>query len=143
MTTTDNTMTALTPRQEAFALEVASGKSQAEAYRTAYPKSQAWKDTAVWQQASRLMAVPHVAARVASHRSELAQRSLWAREDSVRSLVKVVRTADRPSDIVAAVKALNEMHGFNAPQKVEHSGAITSITRRIIDVGVTLERSGD
>ena len=66
-----------------------------------------------------------------------------AREDSVRSLVKVVRTAERPSDIVAAVKALNEMHGFNAPQKVEHSGAITSITRRIIDVGVTLERSGD
>ena len=143
MTTTSKRGTALRPQQEAFALAVASGKSQAEAYRSAYPKSQAWKDTAVWQQASRLMAVPDVAARVASHRTELAQRSLWAREDSVRSLMKVVRTADRPSDIVAAVKALNEMHGFNAPQKVEHSGAITSITRRIIDVGVTLERSGD
>ena len=47
------------------------------------------------------------------------------------------------SDIVAAAKGLNEMHGFNAPQKVEHSGAIRSITRRTIDVGVTLERSGD
>lgn len=141
--TTDNTMTALTAQQEAFALEVASGKSQAEAYRTAYPKSRAWKDSTVWEQASRLMALSKVSARVAAHRTELAQRSLWAREDSVRSLVKVVRTADRPSDIVAAVKALNEMHGFNAPQKVEHSGAITSITRRIIDVGVTLERSGD
>ena len=31
--TTNNTTTALTPRQEAFALEVANGKSQAEAYR--------------------------------------------------------------------------------------------------------------
>lgn len=143
MTTTDNTTTALTSQQEAFALEVASGKSQAEAYRTAYPKSKAWKDSTVWEQASRLMAQAKLSARVASHRTELAQRSLWAREDSVRSLMKVVRTADRPSDIVAAVKALNEMHGFNAPQKVEHSGAITSITRRIIDVGVTLERSGD
>jgi hypothetical protein len=143
MTTTSNRGTALRPQQEAFALAVASGKSQAEAYRAAYPKSKAWKDTAVWQQASRLMALPHVSARVAAHRTELAQRSLWAREDSVRSLVEVVRTADRPSDIVAAVKALNEMHGFNAPQKVEHSGAITSITRRIIDVGVNLERSGD
>jgi hypothetical protein len=93
--TTNTTTTALTPRQEAFALAVASGKSQAEAYRTAYPKSQAWKDTAVWQQASRLMAVPHVAARVASHRTELAQRSLWAREDSVRSLMEVLRPADQ------------------------------------------------
>ena len=143
MTMTDNMTTALTSQQEAFALEVASGKSQAEAYRTAYPKSKAWKDSTVWEQASRLMALAKVSARVASHRTELAQRSLWAREDSVRSLVKVVRTAERPSDIVAAVKALNEMHGFNAPQKVEHSGAITSITRRIIDVGVTLERSSD
>lgn len=130
----------LTPRQEAFALSVASGKSQAEAYRCAYPKSTAWKDTAVWQQASRLMALPHVASRVAEHRADLAKRSLWSREDSVRSLMGVIRDAERASDIVSAVKELNAMHGFNAPQKVEHSGAVTSVTRRIIDVGVTLEK---
>ena len=136
----DDNNGSLTPRQEAFALSVASGKSQAEAYRNAYPKSTAWKDTAVWQQASRLMAQPHVASRVAEHRAELTRRSLWAREDSVRSLMGVIRDAERASDIVAAVKELNAMHGFNAPQKVEHSGAVTSVTRRIIDVGVTLEK---
>ena len=52
----------------------------------------------------------------------------------------VIRDAERASDIVSAVKELNAMHGFNAPQKVEHSGAVTSVTRRIIDVGVTLEK---
>jgi hypothetical protein len=86
------------------------------------------------------MALPHVVARVAEHRADLAKRSLWSREDSVRSLMGVIRDAERASDIVSAVKELNAMHGFNAPQKVEHSGAVTSVTRRIIDVGVTLEK---
>jgi hypothetical protein len=45
----------------------------------------------------------------------------------------VIRDAERASDIVSAVKELNAMHVFNAPQKVEHSGAVTSVTRRIID----------
>jgi hypothetical protein len=130
----------LTPQQEAFALLVASGKSQAEAYRTAYAKSTTWKESAVWERASRLSAKPEVIARVAEHRADLAKRSLWSREDSVRSLMGVIRDAERASDIVSAVKELNAMHGFNTPQKVEHSGAVTSVTRRIIDVGVTLEK---
>ena len=38
----------LTPKQEKFAQEVASGKSQADAYREAYPKSKKWKDETLW-----------------------------------------------------------------------------------------------
>lgn len=56
----------LTQPQEAFARGIASGLSQAEAYRRAYPKSQKWKPETVHQQASRLAALPHVAARVAA-----------------------------------------------------------------------------
>jgi hypothetical protein len=140
MNKTDDDNGSLTPQQEAFALLVASGKSQAEAYRTAYANSTVWKDSTVWERASRLSAKPEVIARVAEHRADLAKRSLWSREDSVRSLMGVIRDAERASDIVSAVKELNAMHGFNAPQKVEHSGAVTSVTRRIIDVGVTLEK---
>jgi hypothetical protein len=44
------------------------------------------------------------------------------REDSVRTLIAVIRQPDKASDVVAAVKALNDMHGFNAAQKVEHGG---------------------
>ncbi|WP_067070375.1 terminase small subunit [Roseateles chitosanitabidus] len=57
-------MSTLSAPQEAFARGVASGLSQAEAYRRAYPRSQKWKADAVHQQASRLMALPQVAARV-------------------------------------------------------------------------------
>ncbi len=112
----------LTPRQERFAHEVASGKSQADAYRIVYPKALNWKDDSVHNKASALMRKSQVAARVAEHRRALVEKGLWTREDSVRTLIAVIRQPDKASDVVAAVKALNEMHGFNAAQKVEHSG---------------------
>ena len=44
----------LTDKQEKFVQELAKGKSQREAYRTAYPKSLKWKASAVDTQASIL-----------------------------------------------------------------------------------------
>ena len=111
----------LTPAQEQFAQLVASGKSQSEAYRTAYPKSQAWKDEAVWSQASRLM--PKVSARIEQIRAELAERGLWSREQSVKALVEVVQAGERDADRIKAVCELNKMHGYHAPEKHEHTGA--------------------
>lgn len=55
----------LTPQQEAFCRAMAGGKSQAEAYRTAYPKSRSWKGETVVQQASRLARSPRISARLA------------------------------------------------------------------------------
>lgn len=62
---------ALTPQQEKFALEVASGRSQADAYRAAYPRSLKWKDETVWSEASRLMADRKVFARVKELRDRI------------------------------------------------------------------------
>lgn len=109
----------LTSQQDHFAQGVASGKSQSEAYRAAYPKSQKWKPSAVWAQSSRLMADSRVAARVDAIRAELAEKGLWTREQSVLALVGVVNSPEKLSDVIAAVKELNSMHGFNAAQKVE------------------------
>jgi len=39
--------------------------------------------------------------------------------------------------VVAAVRELNVMHGFHEAQKIEHSGTITSIERRIVDMTVS------
>lgn len=63
----------LTNQQEKFAQDVASGKSQAEAYRIAYPKSQKWKDESVWAKASHLMGNAKVQARVSELRAEHAK----------------------------------------------------------------------
>jgi len=49
-------MNDLTPKQEKFAQSVASGKSQADAYRMAY-NAENMKDETVWARASELMAL--------------------------------------------------------------------------------------
>lgn len=61
----------LTAQQEAFALAVASGKSQADAYREAYPRSKKWKDEVIYVKASELMANGKVLVRVAALRDEI------------------------------------------------------------------------
>lgn len=125
----------MTPRQEKFAQEVASGKSQAEAYRVAYPKAMNWKPETLWSAASRLMANCMVSARVAEIQEELSNKALWTREQSVKVLAEIAAKGDKNADRVRAVAELNSMHGFNAPEKIEHSGSVTSITRRIADAG--------
>lgn len=126
-------MAALTSRQEAFAQAVAGGKSLAEAYRSTYPRSKEWKDAAVWVKASEMGG--KVAVRVAQLRAELADRTAWTRADSVRILRDIAERGDKNADRVAAVKAINAMHGYDAPVKVEHSGQVTTVTRRIVDGG--------
>ena len=56
-------MIRLTPKQEKFAQEVASGKNQSDAYRIAYPACHAWKPSSVHEHASALMANSKVRAR--------------------------------------------------------------------------------
>lgn len=61
---TDKATHSLTPQQEKFAQGIVSGMSQADAYRSAYPASKAWKDESVHNKASAAMRLAHVSARV-------------------------------------------------------------------------------
>lgn len=123
----------LTPKQEKFAQEVASGKSQADAYRAAFDCKRSKPQTVI-ENASRLMADSNVSARVHELKAQLSEKALWSREDSVRILSEIaLDTEASRKDKTAAVRVLNDMHGFNAPQKIEHSGEVTAITRRVID----------
>lgn len=115
----------MTPQQERFAQEVASGKSQSEAHRIAYPKSAKWKPSALWSSASALLAKREVSARVDAIRAELAERAVWSREQSVKVLSEVASAGDKDADRVRAVAELNKMHGFEAPTKIEHSGGMS------------------
>ena len=126
----------LTPVEERFANEVALGKSQAAAYRIANPRSTKWKDGSVYVKASLMMGKDKVKKRIAEIQQLLLIRTLWSREQSVVALKEVIKAPDRKSDVVAAVRELNVMHGFHEAQKMEHSGAITSIERRIVDVAI-------
>lgn len=106
----------LTPQQEAFAREVASGKSQAEAYRVAYPRSRRWKPEAVWAQASQLAADRRVSLRVAELQAAAADQAVLEGAEILAELRRValsdiagIMTDDGrvklPSELDAATRA--------------------------------------
>lgn len=108
----------MTPKEEAFAQAIADGNDQCQAYRLAYDVSPHTKITTIYPNASRLMRNSKIIARVAELRAELSVSAQWTREQSVDALKEVLRIATenkRPSEIVAAVKVLNAMFGYNIP----------------------------
>jgi flagellar basal body P-ring protein FlgI len=125
----------LTPKQEAFAQAVASGMTQADAYRSAYSTNNQKPET-VQNNAYMLMQNSEVSARVEELRAEVAQLHLWTREDSIRALKSVIAEPDKVSDITSAVKELNAMHGFNAPIKQEINGSMAHTIAAIELIGV-------
>jgi hypothetical protein len=116
----------LTAKQEAFAQAVASGMSQAEAYRTNYDVDPYCKPETVWEEASRVANDRNVSARVTFLKDEIAAKALWTREDSVRTLKDIATDeAARHGDKTGAVKVLNEMHGYNAPKEINVNGNLS------------------
>lgn len=111
----------LTAKQEAFAQAIADGRSQADAYWLAYDVGPRTKPETVYKRASELMADGQVAERVEALRSELAMEALWTRRQSVEALAAIARRESpdaKPADQIAAVRALNVMHGYDAPERV-------------------------
>jgi hypothetical protein len=117
----------MSPKQEHFAQCIADGMTQADAYRTAYDASN-MKDSSIHVNASKLLADAKVKQRVAELKEKLVSKSLWSREMSVKALVssyKVAQGQNNASGMTGAIKELNAMHGFNAPQKVDISGELS------------------
>lgn len=112
----------LTSQMEKFCQGVASGMSQADAYRAAYPKSLKWKPETLHPQASKMMADNKIITRVTELKDEIAAKALWTREDSVLTLKSVIDASDKGMEITGAVKVLNEMHGYNAPKEINVTG---------------------
>ena len=110
---------ALTSKQEAFAQAIAGGMNQSDAYRSAYNTGK-YKPEAIHVNASKMMADARVSLRLKELRDELANKSLWTREQSVFVLVGVIDEGEsRAGDKISAVKVLNDMQGFNAPTKLD------------------------
>lgn len=121
----------LTAKQENFCQAIASGMNQSDAYRSAYDAGNMKPET-VQSKACLLMAEGKVRARVDSLKQSLSEKSEWTRLDSVTALRKVIDdTEAKGAEITGAVKVLNEMHGFNAPVKIEHSGGVVTEVRLV------------
>lgn len=109
----------LTAKQEKFAQCIADGMNQSDAYRTAY-NAEKTKPDVIHVKASQVMADGRVSVRVTELKAALEEKALWTRLDSVQALRTIANGGEaKPTEIVAAVKELNAMHGFNAPIKSE------------------------
>ena len=110
----------LTAKQEAFAKFVADGCDKSDAYRKAYSYKGSIQTTAV--RGNETAKIPHVAARIAELKADVRKLELWSKEDSIKALISIIKAPDKASDVVAAVKELNNMHGFNAAMELKHVG---------------------
>jgi phage terminase small subunit len=109
----------LTAKQENFAQAIADGMNQSDAYRAAYSAG-GMKPQTIQESASRLMADRKVIARVDQLKAKLEAKALWTRQDSVEALRSIATDSEaRANEIVAAIKELNAMHGYQAPTKSE------------------------
>lgn len=125
--TTTKSMTTLTPKQERFAQLVAQGNSHADAYRNAFNVKPSTKLETSQANGSRMASKSTVKARIAELRSQLSAKALWTREMSVQALLEAYRVAqgtENSGAMTGAIKELNSMHGYNAAQKLEHSGEL-------------------
>lgn len=95
---------ALTPKQEAFAQAVASGKSQAEAYRMAFDAKKMKPET-VHKRASELMTSGEVPGRVAELRKPIAEKAQITLESHLRDLMMLRNIAVKEKQISAAISA--------------------------------------
>lgn len=105
--------------------------NQSDAYRAAY-NAGGMKAETVQNKAHVLMKNGEVRARVDTLRGALAEKALWTREDSVKALKDIACGIGKPNEVVAAVKELNAMHGFNAPVDINLGGKVVSVIERRI-----------
>lgn len=95
----------LTPKQEAFAVAVASGMNQSDAYRASFNVRPNTKPEGVNQRASRLMACGNIKARVEELRKPIAQKAMITLESHIERLKQLAELAIAEGQIAAAIKA--------------------------------------
>lgn len=95
----------LTPKQETFALAVASGKTQSDAYREAFNVRPTTKPETINQAASRLMADSNISARVEELRKPIAKQAMITLESHIERLKELAALAIEQGQIAAAIKA--------------------------------------
>lgn len=125
----------LTPKREKFAQAVASGKTQADAYRAAFDANKATAKT-IQEAASRLMADSKVAARVDALRAPIVEKVGITLESHLRDLLALRNLAAKEKQMSAAISAeiaRGKAAGVVAADKINATIAVQRIQRLIVD----------
>lgn len=123
----------LTAKQEKFCQSIADGMNQTDAYKSAYSAKNQTEKT-LWANASRIANNSKVLARISELKAKIAKKQLWTRELSVNILGSIATNRGaKDSDRIAAVKELNNMHGFSTALDLEDYVMPVRIVREVVD----------
>ncbi len=128
----------LNQQKEKFAQLVASGMSQAAAYREAYPNSTKWKDSTVWSRSSELAKEREVLGRIAELQGEAAQMAVYTLAEHLSRLDKLSRGAESDGKYAEAVKA-EELRGkavgfYTERQQIDHTTGGEPLQPSVIEI---------
>lgn len=127
----------LTDKQEHFAQCVASGMSQAQAYRESYNVKPTTKPESVYVKASALIKKQYIQDRIAEIRAPQARKAGITLEGHLQALDELRTLAKENKQYAAAISA--EVARAKAAgllvERVENTGTlnIQTITRKIVD----------
>lgn len=114
----------LTYQQEEFAQHIASGMSQSEAYRKAYPTCLKWPDKVVWSKASVMARHESVVARIAEIRQPAVVRvqdaivyTAQVAMEEAREALELAKKTLQPGSMVAAVQLRAKLNGLLIDRK--------------------------
>lgn len=113
-------------RHEKFAQGIASGKSQRNAYRAAFPNSMNWKDETVDSKASALAKTDKVLERVKELAVESTSEAVMSAKKRKEWLSKIMEDiGEETKDRLKACDILNRMEGAYI-EKVQVGGQINN-----------------
>lgn len=108
----------LTPKQEKFVQGIIEGKSQADAYRSAY-NAKKMTDKTIHEAASKLMADNKIATRVQELRDQLAKSTIMTAQQRLEWLTELIKSeTESTTDKLRAADIMNKMQGEYV-QKIE------------------------
>lgn len=122
-------MTDLTPKQEAFAQAYVETGNASEAYRRAYDAAKTKLET-VNVEACRLLSSPKIALRIKEIQAALAAKheiTLDKLTEMSFEAFEVGRAKGEAAGMVAAVKQLSRMHGFDTEKRENARDPLTDI----------------
>ncbi len=95
----------LTPKQEAFAIAVASGMTQADAYRSAYDVKATTKAVTIIKRASELMTDGDISGRVEELKKPIIEAAGITLESHLARLEHLGKKAEKAESYTAAISA--------------------------------------
>ena len=91
----------LTQKQEEFVKGIIEGKSQAEAYRSAY-SAKNMSDNAIYREASLLMSTPKIAQRIEEIRADLVKPTIMSAQERLELLTKIAK-GEEPEKVAQVI----------------------------------------